>query len=310
MKNRQILTYLAFLLLLVVCDQLTGRWVASQAKKQIRDNRIGLLLEGKIPASIYILGSSRALNNYDPAVIAATTGKTCYNLGVSGSSVVFHESLLDIIMENNRKPEYIFYNIDDYATLFSMDEIVYREELLYPYVDNPGINRMVCERKDKKEFATIASNAYRQNVNFFNALKYIFYGREVVDYKTTKFDSLGANLLVNRPEDEAPVFGIRKKYRLSRMIPDAEHMEAFRQIQRKCLDNKIKLVLILPPLYYAPSEYFRLLVKKEIMPGVALMDFTYHMQDANLFFNRDHLNKTGAGVFSAKVAEQFNATNM
>ncbi len=305
MRNRFII-YTCFFLLLVLCDRFTGKLVGTLAQKRIRDNRIGLLLEGKVNASVYFIGSSRALNNYDPAVVAQFTGLSCYNLGVSGTNVLFHESMLDILLENNRKPEYLFYNVDDYGMLFQMDEIIYRAENFFPYVDNPTINRMVCENRNKKEYATWVSAAYRHNVNFYNAFRYLVYGQEPADYKTTSFDSLGANLLVNRPEDPVPVYAIRKKYILNRLKPDQDYLEAFRRIQQKCLDHQIKLVLLLPPLYYPPSEYFRQLVKKEIKPGVYCFDYTYHMQDIKYFFNRDHLNKSGAQVLSRMVAEDFN----
>jgi len=151
-------------------------------------------------------------------------------------------------------------------------------------------------------------NSYRQNVNFFNVVKYLVYGRERVDSLTTNIDSTGSNLLVRGANDPVPVFGARKKNRLRRLVPDEDHVNAFRNIQQKCLDNGIRLILVLPPLYYAPSEYFRQLVKKEILDDIILFDFTYTMQDASYFYNRDHLNSDGALVFSERVGEKFNKT--
>ncbi len=300
MSKKRVFRYLLFVILLVVADRIIGEAISTLSKKQIRDNRIGLLIENKIPAQIYILGSSRALNNYSPEVITAITGKTCYNLGVSGSNIIYHETILDLILTGDTKPEIIIYNIDDYGTLFFAENIIFRKDVLYPYIDNDLINKKVSEVLDRNVTATEICDSYRQNINFINALKYLAYGREVADYKTTNFDSLGSNLLVNRPEDKIPVFG-QRNYVLPTHIPDTALAGSFYRIQEKCLNNNIHLILTLPPLYTTPSAYFRQEIKKRGIPGVYWLDFTHQMQQAGYFFNSDHMNKTGALLFSDKV---------
>lgn len=289
--------------MLVVADRIIGAGISMFAKKQIRDNRIGLLTENKIPAQIYILGSSRALNNYSPEVITSITGKTCYNLGVSGSNIIFHETVLDLILANTNKPETILYNIDDYGTLFFAQNIIFRKDVLYPYIDNDFINKKVSNALDRNVVATKLCDTYRQNINFINALKYIVYGREAPDYKTTNFDSTGSNLLVQRPEDIVPVFG-QRKYMLPTHTPDTALAGAFKRIQEKCLNNNIRLILTLPPLYTSPSAFFRQEIKKRGLQGVYWFDYTHQMQQSAYFFNSDHMNKTGAIVFSEKIGHE------
>ncbi len=300
MTKKRVLRYLLFLIMLVVADRIIGETISMLAKKQIRDNRIGLLIENKIPAQIYILGSSRALNNYSPEVITGITGKTCYNLGVSGSNIIYHESILDLILTNENKPETIIYNIDDYGTLFFTENIIFRKDVLYPYIENDLINKKVSAVLDRNVTATQICDTYRQNINFINALKHLAYGREEADYKTTNFDIMGSNLLVNRPEDKIPVFG-QRNYVLPTHIPDTALAGAFYRIQEKCLTNNIRLILILPPLYTTPSAFFRQEIKKRGIPGVHWLDFTHQMQQAGYFFNSDHMNKTGALLFSEKI---------
>ncbi len=296
----RLIRYLLFFILLVVADRFIGAAISKLAQAQIRDNRVGLLIDKKIDADIYIIGSSRALNNYNPAIITQYTGKSCYNLGVSGSNVNFHETMLDLVLQNSSKPGMIIYNIDDYGTLFTMEGVIYRKDVLYPYVDNDLVNKKVSHELDRNIIATKVSDSYRQNFNFINALKYLAYGREATDYTTTNFDSLGANLLVQRPGDKIPVFG-RRKFELPTHQLDSVRVSAFRRIQQKCLSNNIQLVLVLPPLYTKPSAFFRQQVKKQGLPGAHWMDFANQMQEASYFYNTDHMNKVGADIFSHKV---------
>jgi hypothetical protein len=304
MKNqKRLIKYLLFFIFLFIADRFIGKGISWLAKQQIRDNRIGMLIENKIPSQIYIIGSSRALNNYNPAIISQITGKSCYNLGVSGSNILFHETVLDLVLMSDRKPEIIIYNVDDFGTLFHMEGVIYRKDVLFPYVDHPYINQQVSCELNRKEIATLVSHTYRQNVNFINALKYLVYGREASDYKTTNIDSLGANLLVQRPEDKVPLFG-QRKYSLPTHRLYEPHLNAFRRIQEKCVKNNIKLILSLPPLYTIPSAYFRQQVKKQGIAGVHWLDFTNQMQDAGYFFNTDHMNRVGADLFSEKVGRE------
>lgn len=303
MMKKRILRYLLFFAILIVADQVVGRVISVLAKKQTRDDRIGQLLDGKINADIAIIGSSRALNNYSPAIISKQTGLTCYNFGVSGSSILFHEVIFDLILQQEHKPKLIIYNLDDRGILFAVDGIVHRKDVLFPYVDNAIVNRNICEQLKKRHFATYLSETYRQNVNFFNAMKYLAYGRENPDYKTTNFDDLGSNLLIQRPGDPIPLF-IETEYDVSTMTLDSSYIEAFKQIQLKCKQNNVKLVLSLPPLYAKNSIGFKELIIKHSIEGVELLDFRDKMQDSSYFFNPDHMNRKGAVVFSEILAKE------
>ncbi|MBL0339794.1 MAG: hypothetical protein IPP71_02095 [Bacteroidetes bacterium] len=241
--------------------------ISSLSKKQIRDNRIGLLLDGKVDAEIVVVGSSRALNNYDPQVISKMTGKKTYNFGVSGSNILFHENIIDLLLNSKNKPETIIYNIDDYGALFENSNIIYRKDVLFPYVDSPLINEMIAGQLKKPLIATFFSKTYRQNVNFINGIKFLVYGRENPDYKTTNFDELGANLLVHRPQDPIPVFNT-VGYDISGFSQVPEYVIAFKNIQMKCRANNVKLILSLPPLYAASSKGFKEMIVHHILPGI------------------------------------------
>ncbi|HMT28234.1 MAG TPA: hypothetical protein PKD91_03030, partial [Bacteroidia bacterium] len=270
---------------------------------QTADDRIGKLTNGEIITDIAILGSSRALNNYSPEVISKVTGLKCYNFGVSGSDILFHETVLDLILSQPHKPKIIIYNLDDRGIFFTFDGIVYRKDVLYPFVDNAIVNKNVCQQLHKWTFATYLSKTYRQNVNFINSMKYLVYGKELPDYKTTNFNSFGANLLEQRAGDPIPAF-LHPNYDLSVLIPDSAYLQSFQRIQEKCKLNNIKLILSLPPLYADNTPGFKELILSKKFNEVEFWDFTSYMQDSSNFFNPDHMNRKGAEIFSGMVANK------
>ncbi len=294
--------FIAIVLILVI-DQCLGIVIPFFAKKQKRDKRIELLLNNKISSDIIILGSSRALNNYNPELINKITGRTCYNLGFSGSNIVFHEMVLDLILESKYKPKTIIYNIDDYGTLYSVNGIEFRKDLLLPFVENKLINTTICKELKKAYWASQICQAYKQNVNFSTAISFLVRGIENEDYKTNKIDSLGANLMVQRELDSIPNYIKHRKY------PDPEktnleYMESFKNIQNKCLKNNIQLIICYPPLLMNPTPFLKPKIKalKSVKCKLYVADTL--LRDPKFFFNPDHLNKDGANFFSKHVSNQ------
>lgn len=291
-----------FILLLFCIDLTLGYGISYFAKKQKHDNRVELILNNQIKADIIILGSSRALNNYNPQIISAITGKTCYNLGVSGSTVLFHETILDLLLSQQTKPKYIIYNIDDYGLLYEVDGIAYRTDILMPYVDNDIINKQVCKQLNKPLWATNICQTYKHNINFINALRFLIYGKEDADYKTTNIDSLGANIIVQREIDTVPNF--LQKRKLPIKPQNTAFINSYISIQQKCSANGIKLILCYPPLFAKSMKGFKQSIEKVTTAELLVLDYSELFNDATFFFNPDHLNQTGANKFSNKLADK------
>ena len=156
---------------------------------------------------------------------------------------------------------------------------------------------------NKSNWATSFCQSYRQNVNFINAIRYLVYGQENLDYKTNNIDSLGANLLVNRDFDSVPVFANKRVYpKVLQINPD--YLAAFIRLQNKCLTNNIQLMLSYPPLLFAPSKFLKFQVnslKKNNVPVIVADTF---LQNANYFFDNDHLNSNGANLYSKFISKQ------
>lgn len=302
LKNKLKYLFGAFVLIVLI-DQIIGKIVPFYAQKQKIDKRLELLINNKINDEIIILGSSRALNNYNPWVIKNITGQSCYNLGYSGSNILFHEIILDLILKSKNKPKTIIYNIDDFGILYNVDGIEFRKDVLFPFVENKLINEAINNNLSKSYWATSICQSYRQNVNFINAIRYLIYGQENFDYKTNNIDSLGANLLVHRKLDSVPIFANKRIYpKVLKINPD--YLSAFIRIQNKCLINNIQLVLCYPPLFLKPSKFLKSEVNTLKKSNIPIIIADTLLQNAHYFFDNDHLNSKGANLYSTIISKQ------
>jgi hypothetical protein len=293
-----------WLLCMVVLDQVLGLTMSKLAPLQKQDTRIQKIINHEINSDIIILGSSRALNNYSPQALQKGTGKTCYNLGFSGSNVIFHEEILKLVLSKSKKPELIVYNIDDAGTLFTNEGISFRFDILYPFVENNDVNSIVCEQNKKALWATYLCRTYRHNVNFVNAVRYLLNGKEDLDIMVSNIDSMGANLI--------PVGASKAKasFLKTRILPEAQdlnmdYINSFVNIQKICAANNIKLVVCFPPLLMKPMQGFENRIKKLLLPSTYSFSFSSRFtQNPELFLNPDHLNCDGAFVFSDSLSVQ------
>jgi hypothetical protein len=301
MKRSHTYQIIVFLLLFIGIDQILGRSIAHFASKYKFDKRIGLLVDNKLDKDVLVLGSSRALNGIDPETIQNESKLSCYNLAMSGSNIVFHETMLDLVILSENHPKKIIYCIDDPGTLMDLDEkVIYRKEELYPYVYNDAVNKIVAKRLDKSVWLTKFSPTYHHNVNFITAIKYLTRGPEKPTYDINNVDINGANLLEG---NQAGKDSIRFKGPLYTF--DKEHVEyakSFSSIISKCKKNNIELILVFPPLFFSPTIGLKERIIDLANNECVILDYSDILRDDDLFYNQGHLNKAGAIKISRLIA--------
>ncbi len=298
---KKYIKYILFILIFISGDIFIGYVLSVFSKKQKYDNRIELILENKIEADVVIIGSSEALNDYSPEEIKLNTGLSCYNLGQSGSNPIFHETILDLVLKSAHKPKLVIYNVDDYAALYTKSGIIFRKDVLYPYVDNPFICKKINSELGKNELATSISYTYRQNVNFINALKYLLFGKEKPDARTTNINSFGATLVDKKGEDEHTVFEMNN-INLSVLRMNLDYRNSILNIQKKCSENNIQLLFCLPPQFRKSTKGFKNRIQSVIDSTYQLIDYSNSLTEAAYFSDQEHLNKDGATYFSKLIS--------
>ena len=77
----------------------------NNAPKKEFDNRLELVLNGKINKEVIILGSSRGANNIYAKQLEDSINQSVYNLSYLGSDVTFHEFILKTLIKYNKPPK-------------------------------------------------------------------------------------------------------------------------------------------------------------------------------------------------------------
>jgi hypothetical protein len=301
MIKKRIYRLLLFVFILFILDQSIGRLIVHFASKYKFDQRIGNLINNQLNKDVFILGSSRALNGIDPETIEKETNLTCFNLSYSGSNILFHETLLDLILLSDNQPTTIIYNIDDPGTLLNLDnQVIYKKEELFPYVYNDNVNKIVADKLDKKVWATRLSATYHNNINLVSAVKYLLRGKEVPSIEINNIDTNGANLMLGHQKgcEDLTFEKIKFKYENESLA----YANSFQNIISKCEKNNINLIIVSTPVYYAPTLGFKERIS-ELSENKLVYNYPNEFIDNQYFYNHGHLNKKGAIRFSQLLAK-------
>lgn len=307
MKKKQVYNILFFLLIIVLIDRSLGFIVSNLALKYKFDRRIELLINNQLDKDILVLGSSKTLNGIDPQIIESKTGQSCYNLSYSGSNVEFHETILDLIIQSKNHPSTLIYGVDDLNSLIKYEGItVYRKEELYPYIDNTQINHIVSHKLDKSILASKISSVYHQNVNLVTAIKYLLRGKEVPDYEINNIDDYGANIMFGHQAKHENMKFVNRKFVYDIKYENVQYRDALVRILAKCKTNNINVKLVITPSLVSPTIGFKQRII-ELSKGIeSIYDYSNQFTNKDLFYNYDHLNKTGATKFTSLIADDLN----
>ena len=301
MKNKTKHIILFFVLIIAI-DKGLGFLISKASKSYKLDNRLELLLNNELKKDLFIVGSSRALNSVNPAIISSETSFSSYNLGFSGTNIVFHKKIIELILSTEILPKKIIYIIDDPATLMNMkDDIIFKKDEFYPFVNDDRINKIICETNDKSYFATFFSDAYKQNVNFNNALKYLLKGKEPLQIEINNIDENGANLMEGKKINFENIKRLDENPYLFKEESE-EYKNTLNDIIELCKTNKVDLIFVYPPVYFKSNLKFKQRINEILSGRCALLDFSDEIDDNNMYYNHGHLNKKGSFIFSKYIS--------
>lgn len=296
-----------FIILLYILDG-----VISYGYHNTTDGDYGVwnkILNGKINTEILINGSSRALVHFDCNIIEKTTNKTCYNIGLDGSPINSQLHQIELYFRENKPPQYFIQVVD--ITLGGGKPFYSKPSQYIPYLHEDSIyNRLVDFEPEFFYYKYIPmygyasyNNQIKYSLNYligsntlihnFNRIK----GYRPTDAQwTSDFEHFKQNI------DGKTVLGIGKSAidTLSSVIMKAQKFNSI-------------VILVYPPQYYEfaniASNKAELMAKyKEIANNnnCYFWDFTELelCKEKKYFYNSQHLNQTGASLFSEIFAQK------
>lgn len=96
---------------------------------------------GKYASDIVIMGTSRALEHYDPAIIDSITGMQSYNLGMGGYSVNIELMKYRYYRHYNPQPKYLIYDVDMLPLMIDRAPHAHQSEQFLPLFYDGAIRK-------------------------------------------------------------------------------------------------------------------------------------------------------------------------
>lgn len=241
-------------------------------------------------------GSSRCMHHYVPAIFEKEFGTPCFNTADWGiKNIYYHYGLLGNIL-SRYTPETIIFEIhpcDWQATPFSGKE---RASSLAPYC---GMSD-ACDEMLKlsgKYWSYQLSTVYR----FSGSLPNLLAG---------KFGSMDRRLKGWKPlEGVLDTVGIKAE---EYPFPiDRERVALLERFIQDCQQHHVRLIMIVSPMYVCSKldafKFPRELAAKYHIPYIDHYRDTDYVGHAELFYDFGHLNRKGAELYSAKIAQELKA---
>ncbi|MDR0559462.1 MAG: hypothetical protein LBG92_04790 [Prevotellaceae bacterium] len=264
------------------------------------------IYSGKLQYDMLIMGSSRALFQYSPAILDSMLGVDSYNLGSDGRKIDTQILKYDTYRRFNRKPSYIIQNVDIWTIGHSSG---YCREQFFPYFFDDTLR----EKSSEIEHWSWAEK-------YIPSFRYIGYGKLVLQS------------LINK---QSVSYVLTKGYYGnpdtlwdgSRIIPkteiqynwDIRALSLFDSYLSKAKSENIKVIFVFAPFHILAMSKVKnveeMFMKYDSIAkkyDIPVLNYTYDAlsYDTAYFYNASHLNKRGSEIFTTKLARDIDSLGL
>lgn len=303
LKNKSLKQFLikllVFVAVLFIVDLLMGGVLKKlYFKQQSGSDYLTTYAIDTATADLFIFGSSRAENIFNPVIIEKQLGLSCYNAGRSGEPIFYHTAVLKSVLKRV-KPSIILLSFD--AGNFSKNQDSYdRIAVLLPYYQSHPEMRSIIELKTPFEKIKLISNLYPYNSSILSILS------SFTDYNKKKYLHIkGFTPLTNTIERPFKNLDYSKEKEL-----DSIKINTFKSFIRCCLSTNVQLYIVCTPyMINAIGTDASIIAAKKIAKemGIHFFDYsrdTFYTQKPHLFADFRHLNNKGVDIFYTSIAER------
>jgi len=256
------------------------------------------IYKGDINCDLAIYGSSRAWINIDPEIIRDSLGLPAYNFGVDGH---------DFWLQYFRHAEYFQTNTNPKIILHSVDVFTFRKR-----ADLYNMNQFLPYMLWNKSIFN-----YTSSYQGFSRVDFIIPMFRYVK-KASGFDIMTRNKLISKPlrnkgfhgmqlEWNSDLDAARKTNEYYEAKIDTASIKLYKKFLDECASKHIDVILVYTPEYIEGQKYVSnreevLNIYKKIAKDYDLVFLDYSNNemsyDKRYFYNSEHLNATGADVFT------------
>lgn len=263
----------------------------------------------KIDSDVLIMGSSRAYVQINPEIIDSILNVDSYNLGTNGRLVDTQVLKYHTFRKKqDSKPKLIIYEV--HAGTMDISN-KYERIQFTPYLYDP----YMWLNTHKHENFTIADA-------LIPLWRYLDYNSEILSILQGKSAYCKDEYMLHKGYKDYNKKWNGEEFRKRKTIeynknPNA--IQIFDNFLAECNQEKIKVVLVMAPYYIGATEKVKDYAgMQEMFRGLAekhdcrFLDYTYDSisYDTTYFYNAMHLNRTGATLFSEKLAHDIDSLNV
>lgn len=294
---------LKFILIFLAIDFVVGSAAGYLffRQKSGKYERITTSLE-KADGDLLIFGSSHANRNYVPSVLEDSMGISCFNAGVQGQKILFHNVVQDIMLKRI-SPKMIVLTLDP-LWLYADPSVYDRMADIHPYYWRYKKEiKPVISLKSPYEPYKMYLNSYRYNSTIVHIIKYLLVPQK--DYKGYR-PLYGKGLLPKLNKENADIPLVRKDSGL-----DPNFIDALSTFITRAQKKDIKVIFAVSPRYnevdYSQNQSWAKIREIAAIHQVPLYDYLFHpefLRMDDLFYDAIHLNHKGALKYSSIFAQQ------
>ena len=252
---------------------------------------------------VLVCGNSRASLQYDPNIIDSILDCNSYNLGFDGSPINLQLVKYDYWLKEHAHPNLCIYNID----LWTMKaEYGKNREQLFPY--------FVIDRS--------LMRAFDEYQNYTFTEKYIPF-RRYIGHRKLISGVLKGNLSFSKGyygHDWSWQFLNRRDNQdLYKCAYDSAMIVTFGDFIAREQEHGVKFLFVYAPMFHTITMNNPDIPKMYAMYSdiasqfdIPILDYNYDLlcQDSAYFFNKMHLNKAGAEIFTTKLAHDIDSLGL
>lgn len=263
------------------------------------------IIHDSLDADLLIMGSSRALVQYNPAILDSILHLNSYNLGMDGRSLNSQIPKYNVYRKNQSKPKTIIVNIDYFSALNY--KIGYDHHQFFPYIFNSDIQRILLEI-EPFSWAELHVPIYRYTT--YCGLYYLMHTTTgFFDQHYKGFEP--KNILWDGSEYE--------KIKCYHCEIDGRTMSMFEDFLSQAQAEDIKVLFCYAPIYFGLTEkvdnleeMYSVFSDYSQRYDIPILDYNFSVisRDTTYFYNASHLNKLGADLFTTQLAKDIDSLQL
>jgi len=270
------------------------------------------IVNSKMDANVLIMGNSRAWVHISPAILDSVLQVNSYNMGIDGYPFSMQYVQYKIYEKyDNPKPDLIIQSAD--LTTLHRHKDAFCKNVFLPYTQEPLL-KSELKKMEGFSFADFYIPAYKyhselmtiyEGLTEFSGIKHFPDARTRIKGYAGQEKKWDGSKLAKQLAGDSLVATI-----------DPEIVEWFDTHLKDCKQNNIEVVMVFSPEYYKATEFHKNCEEvKDIYRsfsakyGFPFLDYSADplCYDTAYFYNAMHLNKTGAEIFSTKLAHDIDS---